>query len=83
PDAIVFTSASTVRYFCEMVDRTWFTGRSCVVCIGPVTAAEAQKQGLQVDLMPAEPNAESLVASLASFYQTQSAANVGQAVSTF
>ncbi len=83
PDAIVFTSASTVRFFCEMIDRNWFAGRSCVVCIGPVTAAEAEKQGLQVDLMPAEPNAESLVASLASFYQTQSAANVGQAVSTF
>jgi uroporphyrinogen-III synthase len=45
-DAITFTSASTVRGFVGAVGTT--RGAPRVVCIGPITAAEARAHGLTV-----------------------------------
>lgn len=45
-DAVTFTSASTVRGFAGVLGRRYGTFR--VVCIGPVTAKEARRQGFRV-----------------------------------
>jgi uroporphyrinogen-III synthase len=45
-DAVTFTSASTVRGFAGVLGRRY--GNFRVVCIGPVTAREARRQGFPV-----------------------------------
>jgi uroporphyrinogen-III synthase len=45
-DAVTFTSASTVRGFANVLGRRY--GSFISVCIGPVTAREAQAQGFAV-----------------------------------
>ena len=42
-DAITFTSASTVRGFTQALGANPVAGKPKVVCIGPVTAAEARR----------------------------------------
>ena len=71
PDAIVFTSSSTVRFFLELCPRAWFSGKSAVVCLGPITAEAAKKAGLRVDLVPASPSTRSLLAALEDFFSVR------------
>jgi uroporphyrinogen-III synthase len=66
-DAITFTSASTVRGFQRMTrDLRVPAGanRPAVVCIGPVTAREAEREGLVVDAVADPHTIEGLVAAL-------------------
>lgn len=47
-DVVIFTSPTTVRFFCEMAD----VGEMRVACIGDVTAGAAVELGLHVDVVP-------------------------------
>jgi uroporphyrinogen-III synthase len=61
-DAVTFTSASTVRGFVGALGPVRGTPR--VVCIGPVTAAEARDHGLTVHAVARPHTVEGLVAAL-------------------
>jgi uroporphyrinogen-III synthase len=61
-DAVTFTSASTVRGFVGAVDVV--RGSPRVVCIGPVTAAEARAHGLVVHAVARPHTTEGLVDAL-------------------
>jgi uroporphyrinogen-III synthase len=65
-DAVTFTSASTVRGFLGMAADVWsrLAARPSVVCIGPVTAEEAERGGLVVDAVADPHTIEGLVAAL-------------------
>jgi uroporphyrinogen-III synthase len=63
-DAITFTSASTVRGFLQALGATGLRGTPKVVCIGPVTAAEARTHGLHVHAVANPHTTEGLVAAL-------------------
>lgn len=69
-DAVTFTSASTVRGFLGMIarlgSRAWaeLPRRPVVACIGPVTAAEAERGGLVVDAVAEPHTIEGLMAVL-------------------
>jgi len=63
-DVVVFSSPSTVEHYAA---RT--RGRpvpSVVACIGPVTAAAAERAGYGVDVVASEPSAPAVVAALAA-----------------
>jgi uroporphyrinogen-III synthase/uroporphyrinogen III methyltransferase/synthase len=60
-DAVTFTSASTVRGFVELAG---VVRGPKLVCIGPVTAAEAWSAGLAVDSVADPHTIEGLVAAL-------------------
>lgn len=68
-DWIVFTSANGVRIFLERLReigadvRVWHRAR--LAAIGPQTAAELERHGLHVDLVPDEYRAEGVVAAMA------------------
>lgn len=72
-DAITFTSSSTVRYLLDGLhaaglDRSEaraLLNQALVVCIGPVTAATAQEEGLHVDLVAHEYTTDGLLRVLA------------------
>ena len=70
-DVVTFTSASTARNFAKLVGPPTEIGLGpadppgrIVACIGPVTAAEAEKRGLRVDIVAREHTVEGLVAAL-------------------
>jgi uroporphyrinogen-III synthase len=67
-DAVTFTSASTVRGFARaagrMLERPGGIAPARVVCIGPVTAAEARAHGLRVAAVARPHTVEGLVAAL-------------------
>jgi uroporphyrinogen-III synthase len=60
-DAVTFTSASTVRGFVAIAGAV---RGPRVVCIGPVTAAEAERVGLAVDAVAEPHTIEGLVTAL-------------------
>jgi uroporphyrinogen III methyltransferase/synthase len=60
-DAITFTSASTVAAYLAAAGRAAVP--RTVVCIGPVTAAAAERTGLLVAAVAAEPTLDALVAA--------------------
>lgn len=61
-DAVTFTSASTVRGFTVALGEV--RGTPKVVCIGPVTAAEARAHGYRVHAVARPHTTEGLVAAL-------------------
>jgi uroporphyrinogen III methyltransferase/synthase len=62
-DAITFASPSAIRAFVGHSERS--LGRdSCIVCIGPVTAEAANKQGLTVRAVAAEPTPDAVAAAV-------------------
>ncbi len=68
-NVLTFTSPSSVRNFLEILgtrpDRFRKPVRSALVAvIGPSTAAEAEKSGLRVDIMPQEYTIEGLVTAV-------------------
>jgi len=69
-DWLIFTSANGVRFFLERLERCAmqpadFRGRVCA--IGPATRRAAVAAGFQVDLVPEQYVAESLVAAFKDF----------------
>ncbi|MEW6211806.1 MAG: uroporphyrinogen-III synthase [Acidobacteriota bacterium] len=64
PDAIVFTSSSTISNLAAMAnvdDLSSLLQNTMVACIGPVTAATAREYGLRDVIQPASYNARALV----------------------
>lgn len=61
-DVLTFTSPSAVRAFAP--EHTAWPCGARIAAIGPVTAAEARKRGLVVDVQPDEHTASGLVAAL-------------------
>lgn len=67
-DIIVFTSASTVKGFMNLVGKNIENLKKvAVACIGPVTAAAARERGLRVDVVAEEHTAEGLVKALREY----------------
>lgn len=60
-DAVTFTSSSTVRSFCQ---QNRIPPGTKVVCIGPITAATAQKLGVTVTHVADEYTEDGLIAAL-------------------
>ncbi|MDQ3767086.1 MAG: uroporphyrinogen-III synthase, partial [Actinomycetota bacterium] len=73
-DVVTFSSASTVRYFVNVVGSPadlgldgaapQIKGKKVVACIGPVTAETALSLGVRVDLVAPQHTADGLVAAL-------------------
>jgi uroporphyrinogen-III synthase len=61
-DAVTFTSASTVRGFAGVLGRRYGTFR--VVCMGPVTAKEARRQGFRVSRVATPHTVDGLVEAI-------------------
>lgn len=68
-DAVLFTSASTVRHFVDLIDDVAKARLTDVLigCIGPITAQAARALGLTVHVVPAEYTTAALVDALASY----------------
>jgi uroporphyrinogen III methyltransferase/synthase len=70
-DWLIFTSVNGVRAFverCEVQQRPLNELQGRHICaIGPATAQELEAMGVQVDVVPAEYRAESVVESLSAF----------------
>lgn len=62
-DAVVFTSAATVRNLVGIAGKPH--PATVIACIGPQTAKAAEDHGLRVDVLAPEPSAEALVDALA------------------
>ena len=70
-DAILFTSASTVRHFTELAGRASVqTGGAVIACIGPITAQAAREMGLDVQIVATEYTIDGLVQALANYFET-------------
>ena len=69
-DVLTFTSPSTVTNFLEIMgpDFLPLPGGIRVACIGPVTAAAAEKAGLPVDILQETYTVPGLVESLKTFF---------------
>lgn len=78
-DVITFTSPSSVRNFLKILDtlrpqrfpkplRSLFD-EAVVACIGPVTADEAEKNGLDVAIIPSEYTIDGLIQAIADYYR--------------
>ena len=72
-DVVTFTSASTARNFVKLIGSPRDLGlgpadppERLVACIGPVTAAEAERRGLRVDVVADEHTTDGLVAAITS-----------------
>lgn len=65
-DAICFTSGSTVRNLIQMVGKP--APSTVIACIGPMAAAQADEEGLEVHVVPEHANAHDLVEALAEYY---------------
>lgn len=69
-DIIIFTSASTVKGFINLVGKNIKNIRVPVVaCIGPVTAAMAKDLGFKVDVMAKEHTIEGLIEALKKYLE--------------
>lgn len=74
--AVTFTSSSTVTNFIAALRRMGFEDpvqaleKVEIACIGPVTAATAEKAGLRVGTMAEEATIDSLVAALCDWKQS-------------
>ncbi len=65
-DMVIFTSPSTVHNFCAV-----YGGQPpsfITACLGPTTAAAAQRYGLTVAVQPTHTTIPALVAAIANFY---------------
>lgn len=69
-DIIIFTSASTVRGFCNLIGKDIHSiGKPVIACIGPVTAAMAKDLGFKVDVMAKEHTIEGLIDALKEYME--------------
>ncbi|NQT47598.1 MAG: uroporphyrinogen-III C-methyltransferase [Chloroflexi bacterium] len=61
-DVVTFTSPSTVTNLLSLMgEQRGFVQRATIACIGPVTAAEAAREGLAVDIVAEEHTVAGLV----------------------
>jgi uroporphyrinogen-III synthase len=75
-DAITFTSSSTVRYLLDGLEQAGLDrpqarallNQIAIICIGPVTARTAEREGLQVGAQAREYTAEGLVQVLIEWF---------------
>ncbi|HEX2088456.1 MAG TPA: uroporphyrinogen-III synthase [Actinomycetota bacterium] len=72
-DAVTFTSASTVEGLRRALGswRSLPAPRPKVVCIGPVTASAARREGLDVDAIATPHTIEGLVSALEAIFTSQ------------
>jgi uroporphyrinogen III methyltransferase / synthase len=71
-DIITFTSSSTVTNFVEIMGADYALPSSIrVACIGPVTAATANKAGFKIDISQEEYTMEGLVQSLINHFDQE------------
>ena len=71
-DAIVFTSASTVRNFVKIIGAepaADLLRTTVVACIGPVTAEAAQQLGIRTSVMPSTYTIPALVDALVDHFR--------------
>jgi uroporphyrinogen-III synthase len=72
-DAVVFASPSAVDNMAVRFERengNWDLLRNaCIACIGPVTSAAAERQGLGVQVLPRDHTIPALVDGLERYYQ--------------
>lgn len=77
PDAITFTSSSTVRFLFDGLQRAGVAPDAvrallapvAVACIGPVTAATAREHGLPVAVEAGDHTSAGLLAALAAYFR--------------
>ncbi|HEY1014472.1 MAG TPA: uroporphyrinogen-III synthase, partial [Herpetosiphonaceae bacterium] len=76
PDAITFTSASTVRFLFAGLGASLqpdairaLLAPVAVACIGPVTAAAAREHGLRVAVEAGDHTSAGLLAALAAYFR--------------
>ena len=71
--AVVFASPSAVENMAVLFEREngdWDLLRNaCIACIGPVTSAAAERQGLGVQVLPEDHTIPALVDGLERYYQ--------------
>lgn len=68
-DVIIFTSASTVKGFLNLVGKDFRpAGKLAIACIGPVTAAAAKDSGLKVDVIAKEHTVEGLIEAVKDYF---------------
>lgn len=79
-DAVTFTSSSTVEHLCDAIEAraAELLARTCVVCIGPVTAETAKNRGLRVDVIAEDHTVPGLVAALEEHFAGGVAAGLRQ-----
>ncbi len=65
-DVITFASPSSVDGFMEL--KSVRSGHKTIACIGPITAAAAQRHGLPVTITPAEYTIDGLMAALVQHF---------------
>ena len=69
-DVITFTSSSTVKNFVKIMGSGFKLSKGVkIACIGPVTAAAAQKEGFTVDIHQEEYPMEGLVNALKKYFE--------------
>ena len=69
-DILTFTSPSSVRNFLQILNNHKVSiPEARIACIGPITADEAQKNGLPTDIMPSEYTITALTAAIVNYYQ--------------
>ncbi len=78
-DIITFTSSSTVTNFVEIMGSDYALPSFIqIACIGPVTAATANKAGFQIDISQEEYSMKGLVQSLINYAQRKSSGRTGE-----
>jgi uroporphyrinogen-III synthase len=72
-DVVTFTSPSTFLNFIELFtpeEQNAFLSKTTLAAIGPVTAKAIEDSGFKVSILPPISTIESLVQSIASYFQT-------------
>ena len=72
PDAVTFTSSSTVTNFVKLLERQRLRKRlerTAIASIGPVTSETVRKQGLNVSIEAAESTVAGLVRALQDYFR--------------
>ncbi len=74
-DMVTFTSPSTVRGFMEIWGTDPWPDKTRVACLGPVTAAAAERFGLPVDVLEEVFTVEGLVRGIISYVKSAGGEN--------
>jgi uroporphyrinogen III methyltransferase/synthase len=73
-DAIMFTSASTVRNFVKIIGAepaADLLRTTVVACIGPVTAEAAQQLGIHASVVPSTYTIPALIGALVDYFRNR------------
>ncbi|APV45104.1 uroporphyrinogen III methyltransferase / synthase [Dehalogenimonas formicexedens] len=70
-DIITFCSSSTVEHLLKLVPVSKISENIIIACIGPVTAATAEKLGLRVDVVAAEHTIPGLVDAMEEYLESR------------